>query len=116
MSARAQTALWLAQRASGALLAVLVVVHLATVIYAVQDGLSAGEILGRLRGNPAWLAFYALFVVLAAAHAPIGVRAVLAELTSLPAPAVDALALLLGVSLLGIGLHAAWALYVAPVG
>jgi fumarate reductase subunit C len=74
-----QTVLWLAQRTTAAILAVCVVVHLATIIYAVQGGLTAAEILGRTRGNIAWLAFYSLFVVAAAIHAPIGLRPVLGE-------------------------------------
>jgi fumarate reductase subunit C len=74
-----QTALWVAQRATAAILALCVVVHLATIIYAVQGGLSAAEILGRTRGNAGWLAFYTVFVVAAAIHAPIGLRAVLGE-------------------------------------
>ena len=74
-----QTVLWLAQRITAAILAVCVVVHLATIIYAVQGGLTAAEILGRTRGNIAWLAFYSLFVVAVAIHAPIGLRPVLGE-------------------------------------
>jgi fumarate reductase subunit C len=60
-------------------LAACVAVHLATVVYAVQGGLSAAEILGRTRGNGGWLAFYAVFVLAASVHAPIGLRAVLTE-------------------------------------
>ena len=56
-----------------------VVVHLATIIYAVQGGLTAAEILGRTRGSTGWLAFYIVFVVAAAIHAPIGLRPVLGE-------------------------------------
>ena len=74
-----QTVLWLAQRITAAILAVCVVVHLATIIYAVQGGLTAAEVLGRTRGNTAWLAFYSLFVVAVAIHAPIGLRPVLGE-------------------------------------
>ena len=67
------------QRVTAAILAVCVVVHLATIVYAVQGGLTAAEILGRTRGNAAWLAFYCVFVLAAAIHAPIGMRAVLGE-------------------------------------
>ena len=74
-----QTALWIAQRASAAVLALCVAVHLAMIIYAVQGGLSAAEILGRTRGNAAWLAFYSVFVLAVAVHAPIGLRSVFAE-------------------------------------
>ena len=47
VSARAQVRLWAAQRLSAAVLALCVLVHLATLIYAVRGGLSAAEILGR---------------------------------------------------------------------
>ena len=76
---RAQVLLWGAQRASAALLALCVTAHLATLIYAVQGGLSATEILARTRGSFAWLAFYTVFVLGVSVHAPIGLRAVLAE-------------------------------------
>ena len=76
---KAQAFLWMAQRASACVLAVCVAVHLVTVVIAVQGGLSAAEILSRTRGNAAWFAFYALFVVAVAVHAPIGLRSVLAE-------------------------------------
>jgi fumarate reductase subunit C len=76
---RTETTLWIAQRASAAVLALCVTVHLATIIYAVRGGLTAAEILARTRGNHAWLAFYALFVLAVAIHAPIGLRAVLGE-------------------------------------
>jgi fumarate reductase subunit C len=71
--------LWIAQRASAAVLALCVIVHLATVIYAVQGGLTATEILGRTRGHSGWLAFYSLFVLACAVHVPIGLRAVFSE-------------------------------------
>lgn len=79
MSARAQAFLWMGQRASAAILALCVLVHLCTIIYAVRGGLSAAEILSRTRGNGAWLAFYAVFVLAVAVHVPIGLRAILAE-------------------------------------
>ena len=61
------------------MLAACVVVHLATIAYAVQGGLSAAEILGRTRGNMAWAAFYGIFVLAVTVHAPIGLRSVLTE-------------------------------------
>jgi fumarate reductase subunit C len=79
VSARAQAFLWMGQRASAAILALCVLVHLCTIIYAVRGGLSAAEILSRTRGNGAWLAFYAVFVLAVAVHVPIGLRAILAE-------------------------------------
>src|SRR5262245_46590364 len=79
VSYRTQAALWIAQRASAAVLAVCVVVHLATIIYAVQGGLTSAEILQRTRGNVAWLAFYSIFVLAVTVHVPIGLRSVLTE-------------------------------------
>jgi len=79
LSFRTETRLWIAQRASAAVLALCVLVHLATIIYAVQGGLTAAEILGRTRGSAAWFAFYSLFVLAVTIHAPIGLRPVLGE-------------------------------------
>ena len=79
MSYKTQTILWLAQRASAAMLALCVVVHLATIVYAVRGGLTAAEILARTRGSIAWFAFYSLFVLAVTIHAPIGLRPVLGE-------------------------------------
>jgi fumarate reductase subunit C len=76
---RAQSILWVAQRASAAVLALCVVVHLATMIYAVRGGLTAAEILARTQGSIAWFAFYSLFVLAIVVHVPIGLRAVLGE-------------------------------------
>jgi len=76
---RGETRLWIAQRASAAVLALCVLVHLATLVYAVRGGLTGGEILERTRGNAAWFAFYSLFVLAVTVHAPIGLRTVLGE-------------------------------------
>ena len=79
MSAKEQTVLWIAQRASAAVLALCVTVHLATMIYAIRGGLSAAEILSRTRGSVGWLAFYTAFVLAVTVHAPLGLRSVVAE-------------------------------------
>src|SRR6185369_8351996 len=57
LSVRMQTFLWVAQRASAAVLALCVTVHLATMVYAIRGGLSAAEILSRTKGSAGWLAF-----------------------------------------------------------
>jgi fumarate reductase subunit C len=106
VSARGETLLWVAQRASAAVLAVCVAVHLATIIYAVQGGLSGAEILGRTRGNVAWAAFYTLFVLAVAVHAPIGLRAVLAEWLGWRGRARDAALLVFALLLAAMGLRA----------
>ena len=61
------------------MLAVCVVVHLITIVYAVQGGLTAAEILERTRGNAAWFAFYSVFVLAVSVHAPIGLRSICIE-------------------------------------
>jgi fumarate reductase subunit C len=75
--------LYVLQRATAALLAPLVVGHLATIFYATSRGLSAAEILGRTRGSVGWGLYYGLFVLAASIHAAIGVHAVVGEWTPL---------------------------------
>ena len=106
-----QTHLWIAQRTTAAILAVCVVVHLATIIYAVQGGLSAAEILGRTRGNAGWLAFYSVFVLAAAIHAPIGLRAVLGEWLHWRGTSREVFLLLFSLLLLVIGMRAVLAVF-----
>jgi fumarate reductase subunit C len=79
MKARREVVLWIAQRATATILALCVIVHLVTIIYAVRGGLSAAEILGRTRGNYGWAAFYSVFVLAAAIHGAVGLRAIAAE-------------------------------------
>jgi len=78
-----ETKLWVWQRVSAAVLGLCVIVHLILIILAVQDGLSAAEIIGRVSGNISWLLFYSVFVIAVAIHAPIGVRTILNEMTNL---------------------------------
>ena len=111
MSAKAQTLLWIAQRASAAVLAVCVLVHLVTIIYAVQGGLSAAEILGRTRGNAAWFAFYSIFVLGVAVHAPIGLRSVFIEWLGWRGKSRDGVLLVFSVILLAMGMRAVLALF-----
>ena len=55
--------LYLLQRITALAMAPLVLGHLAVMIYAIQGGLSAAEILGRTQGSLAWFLFYGLFVL-----------------------------------------------------
>jgi len=113
LSFRTQTMLWIAQRASAAVLAACVAVHLATMIYAVQGGLSAAEILARTRGSFAWLAFYSIFVLAVTVHAPIGLRAVLSEWLGWRGRGRDAFLLLLAALLAGLGMRAVFGVFTA---
>lgn len=105
--------LFVAQRLSAAVLAVAVAVHLATIVYAVRGGLTAGDILARTHGNVAFFAFYAVFVVAVSVHAPIGLRNVLREWTPWRGPTLDAALAAFALALLALGLRAVMAVYVA---
>lgn len=105
MTSKGETLLWVAQRASAAVLALCVAVHLVTMTYAIRT-LSATEILGRTKGNVAWLCFYALFVVAVTVHVPIGLRAVLAEWLGWRGRARDFALLLFSLALLVLGMRA----------
>jgi fumarate reductase subunit C len=111
VSARTETRLWIAQRASAGVLALCVVVHLIVIIYAMRGGLSAAEILGRTRGNAGWLAFYGVFVLAAAVHAPIGLRAICGEWLGWRGRSLSVAVHLLAVALAVLGLRAVWAVF-----
>jgi fumarate reductase subunit C len=101
--------LYLLQRGSAMLLAPLVLIHLALILYAVRDGLSAAEILDRTRGSVAWALFYGLFVAAVAVHAPIGLRNLAREWLAWHGPSVNVAVLAVGLVLLTLGIRAVWA-------
>jgi len=103
--------LFLLQRASAFVLAFAVAAHLATILYAVRGGLSAGEILGRTHGNIAFLAFYSLFVLAVALHAPIGLRNILREWTPWRGRSLDLALALFALLLLALGFRAVFAVF-----
>lgn len=102
---------WLAVRASAVILAFAVVVHLATIIYAVRGGLSAAEILARTEGNAAWLVFYVTFALAAAVHAALGLRTIVSEHTRWHGPGLDVASGTVALGLAGAGTVAALGLY-----
>jgi fumarate reductase subunit C len=104
--------LWTAQRASAAVLAICVLVHLVTIIYAVRNGLSAAEILGRTRGSSGWAVFYFVFVAAIAVHAPIGLRSVLSETFGWRGRGLDVAMLAVAMTLLMWGVRAVIAVLV----
>ena len=111
MSPRGEVGLWIAQRASAAVLALCVLVHIAVMVYAVRGGLSAGEILGRTRGSAGWAAFYAVFVAAIAVHAPIGLRAIAIEWLGWRGRSLGVALHLFAALLLVLGLRAVWAVF-----
>jgi len=101
--------LWAAQRAGAAIRALCVLVHLGTIIYAVRGGLSAVEVLQRTQDSAAWGLFYALFVLAVAVHAPIGLRAILAETFGWRGRGLDIVVVLVAATLAVLGFQAVWA-------
>lgn len=100
------------QRLTALLLAPLVLVHLGLIVYAVRNGLSAGEILGRTQGSIGWAAFYGGFVLAVAMHGAVGLRTILIEWTGIGRQAAGGVAWVAGLALLLLGLRAVWAVTV----
>jgi len=100
---------FLLQRLSAVVMAPLVVMHLLTIILAVQGGLSGEEILERTRGN--WLmgTLYATFVIAAAVHTGIGLANILAEWAGMARQSARIVGHAFGGLLLVLGLRAVWA-------
>ncbi|MEO0761874.1 MAG: succinate dehydrogenase [Pseudomonadota bacterium] len=101
--------LYLAQRLSALVMVPLVVGHVAVMIYAVQDGLTAAEILGRTQGSVAWALFYGLFALAVSIHAAIGLRVVAHEVAGLKGATLEAFMWATGLALAAMGLRAVWA-------
>ena len=98
--------LYILQRATAALMAPLLLIHLSVIFYASSQGLSAAGILGRTRGSIFWGAFYAAFVLAAAVHAAIGIRVISSEWTRLRGAVLEALMWISGLLLAAFGLTA----------
>ncbi|MEM6371719.1 MAG: succinate dehydrogenase [Pseudomonadota bacterium] len=101
--------LYMLQRITALLMAPLVLGHLAVMIYAVQGGLSAAEILGRTQGSVPWFLFYGTFVVAVAIHGAIGVRTIASEWGAIRGTVPDAVMWITGLGLFGLGARAVWA-------
>lgn len=111
MSARKEAILFVAQRASAAVLGVCVLVHLATIVYAVRGGLTGAEIMTRTQGSLGLALFYGVFVVAVAIHAPIGLRAVVREHTGWRGRSLDAALTVFAFLLVWMGWRALGGLY-----
>lgn len=105
--------LYMLQRLSAMVMLPLVLGHIAVMIYAVQDGLSAAEILGRTQGSIAWMLFYGLFVLAVSVHGAIGLRVIVAEMLKVKGAVLSALTWLVFLLLLGMGARAVWAVTLA---
>jgi fumarate reductase subunit C len=100
---------YLLQRFTALIMAPLVIGHIAVMIYAVQGGLSAAEILGRTQGSLFWGAFYGLFVLAVSIHAAIGIRVIAQEWLRLGGAALHVMTYLVGMGLLALGGRAVYA-------
>lgn len=98
--------LYVWQRGTAALLAPMVLVHVAVIFYASRRGFSASEIFSRTRGSVAWGLFYGTFVVAASIHASIGIRTILAEWSPFGNKASGYLSVIFGAFLLALGARA----------
>ncbi len=98
--------LYLLQRLSAAVMVPLLLLHLVGMIWAIQGGLSAEEILGRTRGNLYIAVVYGLMVLAASVHAALGVRTVVLEWADWSVRVVDRLAIIFGLFLMVLGARA----------
>lgn len=105
--------LYVWQRGTAALLAPLVLIHIAVIFYATRQGLTAADILGRTRGSLAWGLSYGVFVAAAAIHAAIGIRNILVEWASLRSRAAGLVAGAFGLLLAALGARAVYAVVFA---
>ncbi len=101
--------LYMLQRITALLMAPFVLLHLGVMIYAVQGGLSAAEILGRTQGSALWFLFYGSFVVAVAIHGAIGLRVIAHEWGGLSGVALALFTWATGVGLFALGARAVWA-------
>ena len=113
MNAVGEARRWYWQRISAMVLALCVVVHIAGMIYAVRGGLSAAEILARTRGNLAFAAFYAAFVLACVVHVPIGLMRVCEEWLGMNRFLAATTAKLASIAILFLGLRAVYGVYAA---
>ena len=107
---RLEVWLFIVQRLTAMVLGPLVIVHLATMIYAIQGGLSAAEIMGRTQGSLIWGLVYGLFVTAAALHGAIGLRQIAREAFQWRGVTLNAAALVFCLGILCLGFQAVGAL------
>jgi len=101
--------LYMLQRITALLMAPLVLGHIAVMIYAIQGGLSAAEILGRTQGSFLWFLFYGVFVIAVAIHGAIGIRVIAFEWAGLKGAVLEVFMWVVGIGLFLLGARAVWA-------
>ena len=101
--------LYMAQRITALLMAPLIIGHIVLMIYAVQDGLSAAEILSRTQGSIVWFLYYGIFVMAVSIHGAIGMRSVLHEWGGVKGSILNVSSVFIGLGLFVLGARAVWA-------
>jgi len=100
---------WYWQRMTAMAMALFVVIHIAVMVYAMNGGLSAAEVLGRTQGSVIWALFYGAFVVLVSVLASSGGRDTSVEWLRFSSGAAALTGNAIGLLLLVLGLRAVWA-------
>lgn len=100
---------YMLQRLAALVMLPFVALHLGVMIYAIQGGLSAAEILGRTQGSLGWFLFYGSFVAAVSIHASLGLRAIVGEWLGLRGTVREGLTLAVGLGLFVLGARAVWA-------
>lgn len=98
--------LYLLQRISAALLAMLVMGHIGMILYAMQAGYTSQDILSRTQGSIFWFLYYALFVLAASVHGSIGLRVIASEWLNIPRFCLSTFTALAGVGFFYLGIRA----------
>jgi fumarate reductase subunit C len=104
--------LYMLQRITALIMAPLTLGHIAVMIYAVQGGLSAAEILARTQGSVWWTLFYGSFALAVSVHGAIGLRVVVHETFGLKGAALSVLTWAVAAGLAALGLYAVMAVTV----
>ncbi len=94
------------------LLGPLVIIHLIVILLAIKSGVTADEILGRTQGSWLWGGFYTAFVIAVSIHAPIGLRNILREWTSLAPKVCTYLSLTTALLFFILGMRAVFAVVI----
>ncbi len=98
--------LYIWQRATAALMAPLVLGHIAVIFYATHQGLTAADILARTQGSVLWASYYGIFVAAVSIHAAIGVRNIFSEWSPLSDRDAGLFAFVFGAALALLGFYA----------
>jgi fumarate reductase subunit C len=102
--------LYVWQRSTAALMAPLVMIHIAVIFYATRQGMTAADILSRTHHSAVWASYYTIFIAAVSIHAAIGIRNILTDWVPLTDRGAGWCATIVGVVLALLGFHAVVAL------